>query len=61
MIRSAYLESWPVNNSGLLNLSDLDTYLSNPFHDEGIQSLSVSYGGGVFPNLVTILPRYNNS
>ena len=66
MIGSVYLGSWRVSDSGLLNLSGLDACLTNLFHEEGIvihgeqPMLPVLYGDGVFPNLPTILPRYND-
>ena len=66
MIGSIFVGSWRVSDSGLLNLSGLDTYLSSIFHENGIiingteLSYPVLYGDGVFPNLPTILPRYNN-
>ena len=66
MIGSIYLGSWRVSDSGMLNLSGLDNYLTTLFHENeiiipgNIPTLPVVYGDGVFPCLPTILPRYNN-
>ena len=66
MIGSIYLGSWRVSDSGLLNLSGLDTYLSDLFSENNIiipgnePSYPVLYGDGVFPTLPTVLPRYSN-
>ena len=61
MIVSIFLESWRISDSGFLNLSGLDTYLSSLFHENEISgtqpSYPVLYGDGVSPNLPTILPR----
>ena len=66
IIGSIFLGSWRVSDSGLLNLSGLNSYLSSLFHENQIiingtqPSYPVLYHDGVFPTLPTILPRYSN-
>ena len=66
MIGSVYLGSWRVSDSSLLNLSRLNNYLTNLFHESSViisvndPTLPVLYGDEIFPCLPTILPRYSN-
>ena len=64
MIGSIFLGSLRVSDSGLLNMSNLNGYLVDMFHENDI-SLSGDYcpclyGDGIFPVLPTILPRYSS-
>ncbi len=64
MFGSIYVGSWRVSDSGLLNMSGLDSYLSNLFTEcdmkigESFDQFPACYGDGIFPQLATILARY---
>ena len=64
MIGSVYLGAWRVSDSGLLNMSGLDTYLSSLFNEFNMRlagafnQFPAVYGDGIFPQLTTIVARY---
>ena len=66
MIGSIFIGSLRVSDSGLLNMSNLNSYLFDLFQELDItlpgesDMLPVLYGDGIFPVLQTILPRYSN-
>ena len=59
-----YIAFLRVSDSGLLNVSGLDTYLSNLFTEFNMQmnntfgQFPALYGDDVFPQLATIVARY---
>ena len=64
MFGSIYIASLRVSDSGLLNMSGLDAYLSNLFREFNMQLINAFgqfpalYGDGIFPQLATIVARY---
>ena len=66
MIGSVYIGCLRVSDSGLLNMSRLNAYLSSLFHEHHLELpqadnlLPVIYGDGVFPALPTVVPRYSH-
>ena len=67
MIGSIFFGSWRVSDSGLLNMSGMDSYLSTLFRTFSIYISGASnqfpalYGDGVFPQLPTIVARMRRS
>ena len=63
MVGSIYIASWRVSDTGLLNMSDLDTYLTNLFQEYSMQmpihtrDFPALYGDGIFPNLNVLVSR----
>ena len=66
MFGSIYLASLRVSDSGLLNMSGLDNYLSSLFRELNISMINAFdqypavYGDGIFPQLCTIVARYSS-
>ena len=66
MVGLVYLGSWRESDSGLLNMSGLDSYLSRLFSEFNMHlpdahgQLPAVYGDGIFPQLSTIVARYQN-
>ena len=64
MIGSVYLGVWRVSDSGLLNMSGLDSYLVSLFTEFEMKLVGAYdqfpalYGDGIFPQLATIVARY---
>jgi len=64
MIGSVYLGAWRVSDSGLLNMSGLDSYLVSLFTEFEMKLVGAYdqfpalYGDGIFPQLATIVARY---
>ena len=64
MIGSVYVGAWRVSDSGLLNMSGLDTYLTQLFNEfnlrlgDAFNQFPACYGDGIFPQLATIIARY---
>ena len=55
MIDSVYIGAWRVSDAVLLNMSDLDTYITSLFNEYNIRlpgalnQYPAVYGGGIFP------------
>ena len=66
MFGSVFIGSIRVSDSGLLNMSGLDTYLSSLFREfnmnieQAYNQFPALYGDGVFPQLSTIVARFSN-
>lgn len=66
MFGSIYIGPMRVSDSGLLNMSNLDTYLTKLFREkrmnmEGASNqLPAVYGDGIFPQLSTIVARFSS-
>ena len=64
MVGSVYLGAWRVSDSGLLNMSGLDRYLTSLFNEFNMRLIGAFnqypavYGDGIFPQLATIVARY---
>ena len=64
---SVYIVALRVSDSGLLDMSGLDTCLSTIFREFEMKLISdydqfpALYGDGIFPQLATIVARYNTS
>ena len=67
MFGSVFIGSIRVSDSGLLNMSGLDTYLSSLFREFNMNielaynQFPALYGDGIFPQLSTIVARYSNA
>ena len=65
MFGSIYIGAWRIGDSGLLNMSGLDNYLTELFLELNMgmtaayNQLPALYGDGIFPQLATIIARYN--
>ena len=65
MIGSVFVAAWRVSDSGLLNMSGLDTYLSRLMREFSMElpaefnQLPALYGDGIFPQLCSIIARYS--
>ena len=66
MIGSVYVSFFHVSDPGLLNMSNLNSYLINLSKENNISLPSINgelpaiYEDGIFPMLPTILPRFSN-
>ena len=62
---SVFVGAWRVSDSGLLNMSGLDTYLSRLLNEfdmklpAAFNQLPALYGDGIFPQLCSIIARYS--
>ena len=62
---SVFVGAWRVSDSGLLNMSGLDTYLSRLLNEFNMKlpaafnQLPALYGDGIFPQLCSIIARYS--
>ena len=66
MFSSIYVASLRTSDSGLLNMSGLDNYLSSLFRELHVRMATAFdqfpavYGDGIFPQLATIVARYSS-
>ena len=66
MFDSIYVASLRTSDSGLLNMSGLDNYLSSLFREIHVRMATAFdqfpavYGDGIFPQLATIVARYSS-
>ena len=64
MFGSIFIGAWRVSDAGLLNMSGLDGYLTTLLREFNMELSSIGnqlpalYGDGIFPQLVTIIARY---